>query len=359
MSGGVDSSVAAAILLREGYEVVGVFMRLGSAQGAESADACEPGGRQGCCSVMDAADARRVAGVLGIPLYVLNFQDDFGRVIDYFVAEYNRGRTPNPCVRCNDWLKFGKLARYAQAIGAEYVASGHYARMGEDPVTGRRTLMRGRDHRKDQSYVLFGMKPEVAKHTLLPIGEFEKPQVRAMAREWKLPVHDKPDSQEICFVPNQDYAALVRHMSPQAVSPGMIVDTQGQAVGRHEGHQHFTIGQRRGVRLALGHPVYVVGIDPEKNQVTVGEKQALMKTRLTARQVNWIGDRVSRAGGTMRCSAKIRYNHAPQPAVVRITGEDEFEVTFDEPVSAITPGQAVVLYDGDVVLGGGWIERAP
>src|SRR5688500_8675925 len=186
MSGGVDSSVAAAFLLREGYDVVGVFMRLGSPDGVESHDnpaqACETGGKnkQGCCSVLDAADAHRVAGVLGIPLYVLNFQEDFGRVIDYFVTEYNAGRTPNPCVRCNDWLKFGKLARYAQAVGADFVASGHYARMGIDPQTGRRALLRGKDHRKDQSYVLFGMNPHVAEHTLLPIGDLEKPQVRAI-----------------------------------------------------------------------------------------------------------------------------------------------------------------------------------
>src|SRR3978361_1097183 len=201
MSGGVDSSVAAALLLREGYDVIGVFMRLGSPAGVEAADeaeSCSPTGKskQGCCSVLDADDARRVAGLLDIPFYVLNFQDDFGRVIDYFVDEYNRGRTPNPCVRCNDWLKFGKLAQYAQAVGADYVASGHYARIHTDSETGARQLMCGLDHRKDQSYVLFGMTPDALAHTLLPIGEFEKPAVRAMAEEFKLPVFNKPDSQE-------------------------------------------------------------------------------------------------------------------------------------------------------------------
>src|SRR5215211_882956 len=243
MSGGVDSSVAAALLLRDGYDVVGAFMRLGSPDGVESHEpqTCDttPGAksRQGCCSVLDAADARRVAGVLGIPLYVLNFQDDFGRVIDYFVDEYNRGRTPNPCVRCNDWLKFGKLAKYAEAVGARYVSSGHYARVGVDPVTGEKALLRGLDHRKDQSYVLFGMSRDALEHTLLPIGEFEKPAVRAMAQEMDLPVFNKPDSQEICFVPNQDYAGLVRRRSPETFRSGDFVTTEGKVVGEHEGHQ--------------------------------------------------------------------------------------------------------------------------
>src|SRR5688500_630986 len=245
MSGGVDSSVAAALLLRDGYDVMGAFMRLGSPTGVEmQQEDCEvePGtGRphkQGCCSVLDADDARRVAGMLGIPFYVLNFQDDFGRVIDYFVAEYNRGRTPNPCVRCNDWLKFGKLASYAKAVGADYVASGHYARTGVDPVTGRKTLLRGLDHRKDQSYVLFGITPEALDHTLLPVGGYEKHEVRAIAEELKLPVFNKPDSQEICFVPNNDYASLVERRTPGGFRAGEFVDPAGNVLGTHPGHQH-------------------------------------------------------------------------------------------------------------------------
>src|SRR4051794_30810798 len=281
MSGGVDSSVAAALLLRQGYDVIGVFMRLGTPEGVESAESCSttPTARhkQGCCSVLDADDARRVAGVLGIPLYVLNFQDDFGRVIDYFVAEYNAGRTPNPCVRCNDWLKFGKLARYAEAIGADHVASGHYARIGTDPVSGEAALMRGLDHRKDQSYVLFGMSRETMRHTLLPIGEFEKPRVRAMAEELKLPVYNKPDSQEICFVPNQDYAGLVQRRSPETFREGELITTTGESIGTHTGHQHFTIGQRKGLGVARGVPLYVLDIDATTNRVTVGEKEALLK----------------------------------------------------------------------------------
>src|SRR5438105_475009 len=333
MSGGVDSSVAAALLLRQGYEVMGVFMRLGSPEGVGSAvgsasadatdDACETSGKnkQGCCSVLDAADARRVAAALDIPLYILNFQDDFVRVIDYFVSEYNRGRTPNPCVRCNDWLKFGKLAKYAEAVGADYVASGHYARIGVDPVTGDKSLMRGLDHHKDQSYVLFGMSRSALSHTLLPICEFEKPHVRKIAEELKLPVYNKPDSQEICFVPNQDYAGLVKRRSPDTFREGELVTADGKVVGSHEGHQHFTIGQRKGVGVAFGYPIYVVDIDPDSNTVMLGEKGALLKASLVARQVNILSSRMKDAAG-LKCSAKVRYNHQPQPVTVTMRGPD-------------------------------------
>jgi tRNA-specific 2-thiouridylase len=366
MSGGVDSSVAAALLLREGYDVIGVFMRLGSPRGVEAAgadepEACDAGpsgkSKQGCCSVLDADDARRVAGMLGIPFYVLNFQDDFGRVIDYFVDEYNRGRTPNPCVRCNDWLKFGKLARYAEAVGADYVASGHYARVGTD-AAGNKALMRGLDPRKDQSYVLFGVTRAALEHTLLPIGSFEKHAVRAMAEEMKLPVYNKPDSQEICFVPNQDYAALVKRRTPERFREGELVTSGGEVVGSHGGHQHFTVGQRKGIGVGgRGVPLYVLSIDPAANRVTVGEKEALYARTLAARQLNLLSPALVR-NESVRCAAKIRYNHAPQPASATLVGDDELSVTFDEPQSAITPGQAVVLYNGDVVLGGGWIEKA-
>src|SRR4051795_5417177 len=335
MSGGVDSSVAAALLLREGYDVVGVFMRLGSPAGGEAAEpveACETSGKnkQGCCSVLDAADARRVAGVLGIPLYVLNFQEDFGRVIDYFVDEYNRGRTPNPCVRCNDWLKFGKLSKYAEAVGAKYVASGHYARVGIDPASGEKALLRGLDPRKDQSYVLFGMSRDTLEHTLLPIGGMEKPAVRAIAEELNLPVFNKPDSQEICFVPNQDYAGLVQRRTPDAFRDGELVTTSGDTIGTHTGHQHFTIGQRKGLGVARGVPLYVLSIDASTNRVTVGEKDDLLKRRLTARQINLLSPRLHSGVESLPVLAKIRYNHSPQPARVTIRGDDEFEVEFAE-----------------------------
>lgn len=362
MSGGVDSSVAAALLQRQGYDVMGVFMRLGTPPGVEQpAETCEPGAakhKQGCCSVLDADDARRVAGLLDIPFYVLNFQEDFGRVINYFVDEYNRGRTPNPCVRCNDWLKFGKLARYAEAVGARYVASGHYARVDVDPATGRKALMRGLDHKKDQSYVLFGMSRDTMEHTLLPIGGYEKHEVRALAEELNLPVFNKPDSQEICFVPNNDYAGLVKRRSPDTFRTGELVTTDGAVVGQHEGHQHFTIGQRKGVGVAFGHPIYVVDIDHQSNRVTLGSKEETLRSSLVADQLNLLTDRLLNPDDRIQCEAKIRYNHMPQPAVAEIVGPDELHVTFAEPQTAITPGQAVVLYDGDVVLGGGWIQRA-
>ena len=370
MSGGVDSSVAAAILQRQGHEVIGAFMRLGTPDGVEEkqeACATEHGAteqkkhKQGCCSVLDAGDARRVADLLGIPLYVLNFQEDFGRVIDYFVGEYNAGRTPNPCVRCNDWLKFGKLERYAEAVGADYVASGHYARVGPHPLTGEPCLMRGVDAAKDQSYVLFGIKPANLARTLLPVGGFTKPAIRAMAEEWGLPVFNKPDSQEICFVPDGDYAGLVRRRTPGRVRAGELVTAGGETVGEHSGHQHFTVGQRRGVGVAFGHPIYVVDVDPASNRVVVGSREELLKKSLVADQLNLLDARLrSLAAGEapVRCAAKIRYNAVPVPAGVSRVSADELRVAFDDPQSAVAPGQAVVLYDGDVVMGGGWIERA-
>lgn len=355
MSGGVDSSVAAALLLREGYQVVGAFMRLGTPQGVGGSDeSCDVSAKRGCCSVRDAHDARRVAQMLDIPLYVLNFQEDFGRVIDYFVDEYNAGRTPNPCVRCNNWLKFGKLTQYAKAVGADFVASGHYARTACDPATGRRILMRGRDVQKDQSYVLFGVSPEALEHTLFPVGELEKSQVRSVAQELDLPVFDKPDSQEICFVPDNDYAALVARRTPYSVRPGEFVDPDGRVLGEHPGHQHFTIGQRKGLRIALGQRAYVTQINPQTNRVTLGEKTDLLRDQFVAGEVNCLHPSVSE-GQVIRCQVKIRYNQRPQPATLTLRN-GLMHVQFDAAQSAITPGQAAVAYDGDVLLCGGWIQ---
>ena len=247
------------------------------------------------------------------------------------------------------------FAKYAEAVGADFVASGHYARIDNDPITGEKSLLRGKDHRKDQSYVLFGMNRQTLDHTLLPIGEFEKHEVRAIAQELNLPVYNKPDSQEICFVPNQDYAGLVERRSPETFRSGELVNTSGETIGAHEGHQHFTIGQRKGVGVALGYPVYVVDINPNENRVTIGDRDNLLRSSLVANQINILN---SRLHGEIRCQAKIRYNHQPQSATAKIIGEDEITVRFDELQSAITPGQALVLYDGDVLLGGGWIAQA-
>ncbi|MBC7834381.1 MAG: tRNA 2-thiouridine(34) synthase MnmA [Phycisphaerales bacterium] len=387
MSGGVDSSVAAAMLVRAGYDAVGCFMRLGSpgetiegvvvdtggASGAGAGGpACKPTkiGHQGCCSINDAADARMVAAELGIPFYVLNFKRDFGRIIDYFVEEYAAGRTPNPCVRCNDWLKFGKLHRYAQQIGAEFVASGHYARLGDHE--GKPALLRGVDHSKDQSYVLFGVPPDRLGHMLLPIGAMEKPAVRDLAQRWGLPVFDKPDSQEICFVPDNDYASLVeRRLGERAPRPGPIVDAGGETVGEHAGQHHFTIGQRRGLGVALGYPIFVIGKDPATNTITVGPREGLLVSRCEVGEANWLVDESGVGGGRAEwfaCLAKYRYN-TPAVAARARRGDDAngpthsgrtgtFEVEFAEPQEAVAPGQALVLYsagDPDLVLGGGWV----
>lgn len=380
MSGGVDSSVVAALLKQEGYEVVGCFMRLGSDDSLEAADgydnmhtaACDtsPGSialpqvkkhKQGCCSVNDAGDARHVAAILGIPFYVMNFKKDFGRIIDYFVDEYNAGRTPNPCVRCNDWLKFGKLHQYAKSIDCDYVASGHYARIarGQD---GHAELRRGLDRGKDQSYVLFGSPRDRLDHMLLPIGEMQKSEVRQVADDFDLPVFNKPDSQEICFVPDNDYAKLVERRTEGGFAPGSIVDTAGNQLGQHTGQQHFTLGQRRGLGIATGSPIYVVDKDPVTNTVTVGGKDDLLAVGCTASQTNWLIDpqdvpvAEGASGGWRDCEVKIRYNSPPTPGQVRVTGDDQLEVRFADPVSAVTPGQAVVCYDGDTVMGGGWID---
>ncbi len=380
MSGGVDSSVAAALLVREGYEVVGVFMRLGSP--GESLDtlepidaaagpACDPKklkiGHQGCCSINDAADARLVAAELGIPFYVVNFKKDFGRIIDYFVDEYAAGRTPNPCVRCNDWLKFGKLHEYAGQIGAGWVASGHYAR-----VEGGR-LLRGVDQTKDQSYVLFGVPREQLTRMMLPIGGFPKTEVRAMAQRLGLPTFDKPDSQEICFVPDNDYAGLVERRRPDLTRTGAIVDEAGNRVGEHAGQHRFTVGQRRGLgvgSVTADVPLFVLRKDAADNRVVVGPRERLMSGGCIVGEANWLCDEGPLAQWTP-VWAKYRYNTPAARGRVRIVddAQDEspsgrhgrFEVEFDEPQQAVAPGQAMVLYDADrneAVLGGGWINQS-
>ncbi|MFO0860704.1 MAG: tRNA 2-thiouridine(34) synthase MnmA [Phycisphaerales bacterium] len=388
MSGGVDSSVAAALLQQAGYDVVGCFMRLGSP--GETIDEMVPyeqaatcpaprGGRtvrighQGCCSINDAADARAVAAQLGVGFYVCNFKKDFGRIIEYFADEYAAGRTPNPCVRCNDWLKFGKLHDYARQIGADFVASGHYARIGRDEQ-GRATLLRGIDDDKDQSYVLFGASRERLEHMMLPIGEMRKPEVRQLAKSFGLPVFDKPDSQEICFVPDNDYAGMLERRDGSLRREGSFVDSDGRPLGTHQGHHRFTIGQRRGLNLALGYPIYVVRKDPKSNTVVVGPKELLACASCIVNEANWLVDVADLGmanGEWMPVLAKYRYNTPEAPARVRLVPDDTngptpsgrvgaFEVVFDQPQEAVAAGQALVLFDRrrpELVLGGGWIAR--
>lgn len=350
MSGGVDSSVAAALLQRQGYEVLGCFMRLGTPEGI----ACSTAGH-GCCSTRDADDARRVAGMLDIPFYVLNFQDDFGRIIDEFVAEYNAGRTPNPCIRCNQWLKFGKLAAYADAAGAQWLATGHYARTTFDSAMNLRVLRRGLDYKKDQSDVLFGLSREVLQRCLFPIGEMEKAQVREIAQSLHLPVFDKPDSQEICFVPDDDYAGLLRRRTPEAFRTGDFVDRSGRKLGEHPGHQHFTIGQRKGLGIALGERTYVVNIDAASNRVTLGSREDLLRTTVLASSANLLHP-LAETARELPCLARIRHNFEPRPGRFTLLEGGRMRFTFDDPQPAITPGQALVVYRDDLLIAGGWID---
>ncbi|MFT3685576.1 MAG: tRNA 2-thiouridine(34) synthase MnmA [Phycisphaerales bacterium] len=371
MSGGVDSSVAAALLQQQGYDVVGVFMRLGSPgetidelQEDTAPPTCDPRklklGHQGCCSVSDAADARLVAAQLGIPFYVVNFRKDFGRIMDYFAAEYAAGRTPNPCVRCNDWLKFGKLHDYARQIDADYVASGHYARVENIDGEGGPALLRGLDHSKDQSYVLFGAQREKLTRMLLPIGGLRKTEVRAIAERLNLPVFNKPDSQEICFVPDNDYAGFVsRRLGEQAPTDGDLINNEGEVVGTHAGHHRFTIGQRRGLGVSIGLPLFVTGKNPAANTVTVGPREDLLRSACTADQTNWLTDPAPFADWHP-VRAKFRSTMQSVPATARKT-EDGFDIRFDTPAEMVTPGQAIVLYDAQTdtrILAGGWIRTA-
>ena len=355
MSGGVDSSVAACLLVEQGYDVMGLFMRVGvhepDAEHAEhSANTAPTRAHQGCCSASDAADARFVAGMMDIPFYVLNFERDFSRIIDYFADEYARGRTPNPCVVCNDRLKFGRLLEYADAVGARYIATGHYARIGRDSE-----MLRARDDRKDQTYVLFGLRRDVLDRVMFPVGELTKPEVRDVAHRFNLPNRDKPDSVEICFVPDRDYARVVRDRRPEAFVEGEVVDASGRVLGRHKGIGHYTIGQRRGLGIAAGRPIYVTQLDVHTNTVTVGDVDELLHRSLLADRVGYL---IAPPSDPFPAQVKIRYLHTAAPAMVHPLQGGRVRVVFDDRQRAMTPGQAVVFYDGDVVLGGGWIERA-
>lgn len=347
MSGGVDSSVAAALLSREGHEVIGLSMQLYDHSQGEI--------RFGsCCTLDDLYDARRVAAAIGIPHYIVNFERKFEEhVVSDFVREYAAGRTPIPCVHCNGDLKFASLVERAQSFDAEAVATGHYAQVDFDEDTRRYRLKRGADPLKDQSYFLFTLTQAQLARARFPVGALDKPAVREEARRLGLRVAEKKDSQEICFVAAGEHAGFVGRRAE--IPSGDIRDSAGRVLGRHEGVHRFTIGQRKGLGLSTGVPLYVVNIDAGSAAVTVGPREDLERTTLTASRVNWMSGDVP--SGPVRAHARIRYRHREAPATVTPTGPDSVTVSFDEPQSAITPGQAVVFYAGDVVLGGGWIHK--
>ncbi|MFO0790889.1 MAG: tRNA 2-thiouridine(34) synthase MnmA [Pirellulales bacterium] len=401
MSGGVDSSVAAHLLLEQGHEVIGVFMRhgeqspaCGEERGARSeergariedrgariedrgarSEGREGGSgsllaprssplhhKQGCCTASDAEDARRVADKLGIAFYALNLQAEFGQIIDYFIGEYTAGRTPNPCVQCNNWIKFGKLFDYADSVNAEFVATGHYARIerraGADG--GEVALVRGVDSTKDQSYVLFGIRRELLGRMMLPVGGYEKPAIRSIAAGLGMRVAEKKDSQEICFVTRGRYDEFVRGRGAGGVA-GELVTTDGSVVGEHSGIEGFTVGQRKGLGVALGDRKFVVRIEPESSRVVIGDRGDLDRRELTAARCNWLDAEVESAiGEPRRCFGQIRYNAPAQPATMTVLETNRLRVVFDKPQFAVTPGQAVVCYDAENntrVFGGGWIE---
>src|SRR2546425_738239 len=347
MSGGVDSSVAAALLAEQGHDVIGLSMQLYDQSDGQTSFGS-------CCSLDDLHDARRVAAAIRIPQYILNFERQFDeQVVSNFVREYAAGRTPLPCAHCNSDLKFAALLDRARGFGADAVATGHYARVEHDVTTGKYLLKRGIDPAKDQSYFLFSLTQEQLQYAVFPVGDRPKEAVRDYARERKLPVADKPDSQEICFIPDNDYAAFVTKQAPEADRDGVIVDEDGRVLGRHGGVHRFTIGQRKGLGLSAPAPLYVLALQPADRQVVVGPKSALERTTLTASSVNWVA---AAPAAPRRVAAQIRHRHHAAPATVRALDGARAAVVFDTPQIAITPGQAVVFYDGDVVVGGGWID---
>ncbi|HHY60135.1 MAG TPA: tRNA 2-thiouridine(34) synthase MnmA [Clostridia bacterium] len=348
MSGGVDSSVAAYLLKEQGYEVIGATMQ------QWPNDAPLPEGETGCCSLSAVEDARRVAHKLDIPHYVLNYKAQFEeQVIQYFIREYLQGRTPNPCMACNRVYRFGALLRKADELGIDYVATGHYARIYYDESRQRYVLAKGKDHNKDQSYFLYGFTQAQMARTLLPVGEYTKPEIREIAGRIGLPTARKPESQEICFIPDNDYRRFLRDRVGMKLEPGPFLDETGRRVGTHQGIACYTIGQRKGLGLALGTPVYVVDIDPKRNAVIVGPEASLYSKGLVAGQNNYI--LVDTLTQPLEVTVKIRYRAPLVPAYLE-PEQDRVRVTFAEPQKAVTPGQAVVYYLGDLVLGGGVIE---
>jgi tRNA-specific 2-thiouridylase len=364
MSGGVDSSAVAAMLCAEGHNVIGLTMQLWNQRRLAGHEGMPESVQGRCCSIDDVYDARRVAETLGIPYYVVNHEERFERdVVRPFVEEYLAGRTPIPCSLCNNHLKFDQLLVVARQVGAHQIATGHYAQVIFDEQIGRWMLKRPADKSKDQTYFLFGLTQEQLSRTLFPLGGMTKPEVRELARKHKLVIAEKPDSQEICFVPGGDYKRFLEaYLSEQGESPtsaretiaGEMVTTDGKVIGEHAGVHNFTVGQRKGLGVATGSPLYVIQIKNDTRQVVVGKDEELYSRTLVARRVNLISTDELRE--PMRVAVKIRHKHQPAAAMIESDGADAVKVTFDEPQRALTPGQAAVFYDGDIVVGGGWIE---
>lgn len=348
MSGGVDSSVAAYLLKEQGYDVIGVTMQIWQ---DESQEQIEDNG--GCCGITAVDDARRVAMQLDIPYYVMNFKDEFKKnVIDYFTDEYIHGRTPNPCIACNRHVKWESLLKRSLEIGADCIATGHYARIAQ-LENGRYAIRNSVTAKKDQTYALYNLTQEQLSHTLMPVGDYNKDEIRAIAEKIGIQVAHKPDSMEICFVPDNDYAGFITRETGYVRRPGNFVDLHGNILGTHKGIIHYTVGQRKGLGLAMGHPVFVVAIRPETNEVVIGENDDVFSTKLYANNINLMS--VDKIEEPIRARAKIRYSHEGADCTIRMADDGLLECVFDEKQRAVTPGQALVIYDGDYVLGGGTI----
>lgn len=349
MSGGVDSSVAAYLLKEQGYDVIGVTMQIW-----QNDDNYDPSAEGGCCGLSAVDDARRVAAMLDIPYYVMNFRSEFEeKVIKYFINEYKEGRTPNPCIACNRYVKWESLLNRALEIGADYIATGHYARIEKMP-NGRYTIKNSVTAAKDQTYALYNLTQAQLEKTLMPVGEYEKSQIREIASQIGLNVASKPDSMDICFVPDNDYTGFINRNSDSRILPGNFVDTQGRVIGKHKGITCYTVGQRKGLNLAMGHPVFVSEIRPDTNEVVIGENSDIMKDGLVANNVNFMSE--AEVDESKEYLAKIRYNHKGTKCHVKYEN-DELICKFTEPVRAVTPGQALVVYDGEYVAFGGTILR--
>ena len=348
MSGGVDSSVAAYLLKEQGYDVIGITLRMSP----DNDETIENEG--GCCSLSAVEDARRVCDRIGIPFYVLNFKDIFKeKVIDYFIDEYMVGKTPNPCIACNKHIKFDALLRKARGIGAEYVATGHYAKIVEKD--GRYLLIKSDDDKKDQTYALYNFTQDQLEHTLMPCGEYTKDKIREIAKEIGLAVHNKKDSEEICFIPDNNHGRFILEAKPGKIKPGNFVDKEGNVLGKHKGIVYYTIGQRKGLGLSLGRPVFVTDIRPKTNEVVIGPEEDIFKTDLLAKDINFIP--FDNLEGELKVTAKVRYSARPAEAVLCPEKNGRVRVSFKDKQRAITKGQSVVFYDGNIVVGGGIIEK--